>query len=111
LFKQSWATESHRLILLSDLLHENHFITPGTILGVMKGRASGLFYVLKKKRLEKQSVDFSKDLINLSRRELKIKIVLKINVLEKKFPVLIAVEPCRRRSAGKIATDEAGCFG
>ena len=70
--------------------------------------------VLKKKKLEKQSVDFSKDLINLSRVELKNKDRFKkIDVLENEIPIsLIVVEIlCCRRSAGKIATDSRISFG
>jgi hypothetical protein len=51
----------------------------------------GLLYVLRK--LEKQSVDFSKDLINLSRRRVKNKDRFRENKCsQKKFPALIAVE-------------------
>jgi hypothetical protein len=55
-----------------------NFITPGTIFG--RRQASGWFYVLKKKRLEKQSVDFL-DLRNSRRVENKDRFK-KINVLE-----------------------------
>jgi hypothetical protein len=71
---------THGVTSAADLLirscMRNQFYYAGNYFEMVKG-IFGLFYVLKKKRLEKQSVDFSKDLINLSRRVEKIKIVLR----------------------------------
>jgi hypothetical protein len=66
-----WAKLSdgvHRQPILLTILHENQFYYAGNYFGSMAKGIFGLLLCIKKKKRLKQSVDFSKDLINLSRR-------------------------------------------